>query len=222
MQAGRVPGQCDILVAGPAEHILVFRPAYESGLKPSLATTIAKASERVIADPPAWKTLGRRQGEPRDTSCFPRCGKSGAKASERVIADSPARKTLGRRQGEPRDTSCFPRCGKNGAKASERVIADSPVWEQRGRACKTVHMECAVSPTISKAALIVTSFPVPRPKPGTQCHTSATSLRKQSSKLRESDRPQIRGSAQGRVLPPMRQGRRIGREPRSPRRSLNG
>ena len=59
MQAGRVPDQCDILVAGPAEHILVFRPAYESGLKPSLATTIAKASERVIADPPARKTPGR-------------------------------------------------------------------------------------------------------------------------------------------------------------------
>ena len=138
MQESRVPGQCDILVAGPAEHILVFRPAYESGLKPSLATTIAKASERVIADSLAWKTLGRRQedarktpgrrqGEPRDTSCFPRCGKSGAKTSERVIADSPAWKTLGRRQGEPRDTSCFPRCGKSGAKGSERVIADSPV-----------------------------------------------------------------------------------------------
>jgi hypothetical protein len=30
---------------------LVFRPVDESGLKPSLATTIAKASERVIVDP---------------------------------------------------------------------------------------------------------------------------------------------------------------------------
>ncbi len=29
----------------------VSRPAEESGLKPSLATTTAKASERVIADP---------------------------------------------------------------------------------------------------------------------------------------------------------------------------
>ena len=31
------------------------------------------------------------------------------------------------------------------------------------------------------------SFSVPRSKPGTQCHTSATSLRKQISKLRVSD-----------------------------------
>ena len=30
----------------------VSRPADESGLKPSLATTTAKASRRVIADPP--------------------------------------------------------------------------------------------------------------------------------------------------------------------------
>ena len=78
---------------------------------------------------------------------------------------------------------------------------------------KTVHVKCAVSqpsPTVLRSKL------------GTQCHTGATSLRKQSSKLRESDRPKIRGSAQGRVLPPMRQGRRMGRGPRSPRRSLNG
>ena len=37
---------------------------------------------------------------------------------------------------------------------------------------KTVHMKCTVSPTIHS-----------RPKPRTQCHTSATSLRKQPSKL---------------------------------------
>ena len=30
---GQVPGQCDVLVAWPAEHILVFRPADERGLK---------------------------------------------------------------------------------------------------------------------------------------------------------------------------------------------
>ena len=36
---------------------------------------------------------------------------------------------------------------------------------------RTVHIECAVSQD--------TSLNVPRPKPGTQCHTSATSLRKQ-------------------------------------------
>ncbi|WP_461391455.1 hypothetical protein [Desulfosporosinus fructosivorans] len=35
----------------PAGNILVSRPAYESGLKPSLATTTAEASERVSADP---------------------------------------------------------------------------------------------------------------------------------------------------------------------------
>ncbi|HUX47397.1 MAG TPA: hypothetical protein VMV58_05230 [Desulfosporosinus sp.] len=33
----------------------VSRPADESGLKPSLATTTAKASERVIADPLCWE-----------------------------------------------------------------------------------------------------------------------------------------------------------------------
>ena len=51
-----MPSQSDILVAWPAEHILVFRPAYESELKLSLATTTAKVSERVIADPLARKT----------------------------------------------------------------------------------------------------------------------------------------------------------------------
>ena len=71
-------------------------------------------------------------------------------------------------------------------------------------------------PNISKAA-----SSVPCSKPGTQCHTSATSLRKQISKL-PCKRPHIRGSAQGRALPPMRQGRRIGREPRSHFRSLHG
>ena len=40
----------------------------------------------------------------------------------------------------------------------------------------------------------------PRPKPGTQCHTSATSLRKQKSKL-PCKRPQTRGSAQGPFSP---------------------
>ena len=54
-----MPVQSDILVAWPAEHILVFRPAEERGLKLSLATTTAKASERVIADP-----LGFSASEP--------------------------------------------------------------------------------------------------------------------------------------------------------------
>ncbi|MHB8077571.1 hypothetical protein, partial [Desulfosporosinus fructosivorans] len=43
----------------PAGNILVSRPADERGLKPSLATTTAKASERVSADPLGW---GRRRG----------------------------------------------------------------------------------------------------------------------------------------------------------------
>jgi len=33
----------------------VSRPADEIGIKPSLATTTAKASERVIADPQGWE-----------------------------------------------------------------------------------------------------------------------------------------------------------------------
>src|SRR5665254_12443 len=49
-------------------------------------------------------------------------------------------------------------------------------------------------------------------KPGTQCHTSATSLRKQNSKL-PCKRPHIRGSAHGRALPPLSQGWRIWRVP---------
>ncbi|HZK85539.1 MAG TPA: hypothetical protein VFC58_12915 [Desulfosporosinus sp.] len=59
MHEGRVPGQCDVLVAGPAGNVLVSRPTDESGLKPSLATMTAKASERVIADPLGLGTRGR-------------------------------------------------------------------------------------------------------------------------------------------------------------------
>jgi len=58
MQAGRVPGQCNILVAGPAGNVLFPALLYESGLKPSLATTTAKVSERVVADPPGWERDG--------------------------------------------------------------------------------------------------------------------------------------------------------------------
>ncbi|WP_461393017.1 hypothetical protein [Desulfosporosinus fructosivorans] len=54
MQEGKMPGQCDVRVAWPAGNVLVSRPTDESGLKPSLATTTAKASESVIADPLAW------------------------------------------------------------------------------------------------------------------------------------------------------------------------
>ena len=38
---------------------------YESGLKPSLATMIAKASERVIADPLGWEKTAN-VNDPRD------------------------------------------------------------------------------------------------------------------------------------------------------------
>ncbi|HEY8909821.1 MAG TPA: hypothetical protein VIM51_06020 [Desulfosporosinus sp.] len=58
MKEGRVPGQCDVLVAWPAGNVLVSRPTNESGLKPSLTTTHAKASERVIATLRAGKTDG--------------------------------------------------------------------------------------------------------------------------------------------------------------------
>ena len=64
MQEGRVPGKSAILGQLPAGNILVSRPADESGLKPSLATTTAKASERVIADP-----LARVDREARGAVC---------------------------------------------------------------------------------------------------------------------------------------------------------
>jgi len=67
------------------------------------------------------------------------------------------------------------------------------------------HMKCAFS---------LASFPS-FPRPRTQCHTSATSLRKQPSKL-QFKRPQIRGGVQGCTLPPVSQGRLIWREPRTP------
>ena len=67
---------------------------------------------------------------------------------------------------------------------------------------KTVHMECAVSLAL-RLPVFRSSFFVPRSKPGTQCHTSATSLRKQKSKL-PCKRPQIRGSAQGPFSPSRR------------------
>ena len=66
------------------------------------------------------------------------------------------------------------------AKASERVIADSLSWEDaRGRIAKH-----GLFPALRKKTV-----PSLNPKPRTQCHTSATSLRKQISKLRVSDPP---------------------------------
>jgi len=51
MKVGRVPGQFDILVSRPAGNVLFPALPMKAGLKPSLATTIAKASERVVAIP---------------------------------------------------------------------------------------------------------------------------------------------------------------------------
>ncbi|MDO0824904.1 hypothetical protein [Desulfosporosinus nitroreducens] len=48
MQAGGVPGQSGVRAAWPAGNVPVSRPAYERDLKPSLATTLAKVSRRVI------------------------------------------------------------------------------------------------------------------------------------------------------------------------------
>ena len=62
---------------------------------------------------------------------------------------------------------------------------------------QTVHMKCAVHPNGPGPVLRP-----PDPRPGTQCDTSATYLRKQLANFRSSDRPQTRGSAQGCALPP--------------------
>ena len=58
------------------------------------------------------------------------------------------------------------------------------------------------------------------PSPGRSVTRARRLIRKQTSKLRESDRPQIRGSEQGCELPPLRHGRRIWRGPRSPESEL--
>ena len=63
MEVGRVPGQSDILVAWPAGNVPVSRPAYESGLKPSLATTHAKAFTPCDRDP-LWN-WGKDEGNVR-------------------------------------------------------------------------------------------------------------------------------------------------------------
>ena len=88
-----------------------------------------------------------------------------------------------------RETSCFPPCrrkrikaefgydDRKGVGACDRVPSglgttrERRVGKMRGRSWRNV------------------LFPAlrPRSKPGTQCHTSATSLRKQVSKLRVSD-----------------------------------
>ena len=62
MQEGRIPGQSDILVAWPAGNVLFPALLMKEGLKPSLATTYAKASRRVLATLWAGKTRGPVQG----------------------------------------------------------------------------------------------------------------------------------------------------------------
>ncbi|MDR3583748.1 MAG: hypothetical protein P4L59_00280 [Desulfosporosinus sp.] len=52
-------GWPSVPVAKDGEKGPVFRPADERGLKPSLATTHAKASERVIADPLGWEDASK-------------------------------------------------------------------------------------------------------------------------------------------------------------------
>jgi len=51
MWEGRVSGKSDIRVRLPAGNVLFPALPMKEGLKPSLATTTTKASERVIADP---------------------------------------------------------------------------------------------------------------------------------------------------------------------------
>ena len=75
---------------------------------------------------------------------------------------------------------------------------------------KMVHKKCAVPDRLSPLAHVSTfqclSVPLfQRPKPGTQCHTSATSLRKQNSTL-PCKRPKIRGSEPGPFSPSMATG----------------
>ncbi|WP_461389061.1 hypothetical protein [Desulfosporosinus fructosivorans] len=55
MQAGRIPGKSDIPVRCRRETSCFPSCFKQAGLKPSLATTTAKASERVIADPLGWE-----------------------------------------------------------------------------------------------------------------------------------------------------------------------
>ena len=163
MRAGRVSGQSDIVSHGRRNTSLCSALLIKEGLKPSLATTIAKASERVVADPLAW---------------------------ERRIVESHVRRPVSRVAGKAGDGDrrygLKPSLVATRAKASKRVAADPS-----GREDARKGME--------KRPVPRSSFP--RSRPGTQCHTSATSLRKQISKLL-CKRPHIRGGAQGCAPPP--------------------
>jgi len=63
----------------------VSRPAEERGLKPSLATTITKASERVIADPLGWE----RRGSGGVGSVSRAAGKAGWQDAREVMEKRP-------------------------------------------------------------------------------------------------------------------------------------
>ena len=185
-----------------------------------------KGVGRVIADPPGLESEGGTAW-----ACFPRSGKGGlkpcsatmiAKASERVIADPPGWEC----EGKGRGTAYFPCCGKGGegdpslatmiAKVSERVI--SPPF-RAGNALEGPDLFPALRKKRRepRGRSRTNRFPVPRSTflARDLCDTGATSLRKQNSTL-PCKRPQTRGNSQGCELPAMRQGRRVGRAPRSP------
>ena len=73
MQAGRVPGQRDILVAWPAGNVLFPALLYASGFKAEFGYDDRKGVGRVIADPPGWDLVGWTAW------AGPRSGKGGLK-----------------------------------------------------------------------------------------------------------------------------------------------
>ena len=104
------------------------RPLNERTLSPSLATTHAKASERVIADPLGWEKT-------KNPTSLLSPGRSHTSARSSLV---------------------------------QRVLSPKPRDQMQDKNVSHFH-------------------PVPHSKPGTQCHTSAKSLRKQISKLSVSD-----------------------------------
>jgi len=114
-----VPDQSDIVSHGRRNTSLCSALLVKAGLKPSLATTTVKASERVIEGPLAWRT---REG--RGNDLFPALRKKrgnglefdyddrkgfGACDRGRVIEDPLAWRTR-----EGRGNDLFPAFGKSG------------------------------------------------------------------------------------------------------------
>ena len=62
MQAGRVPDQCDILVAWSAEHVLVFRPALGKRIKAEFAYDDRKGVGAYFLEPSGLEREGRVSG----------------------------------------------------------------------------------------------------------------------------------------------------------------